>query len=209
VTFNGELNASVPGETPAIGAMPVPFKETVNVGFAGSLLEIVNTAVLAPVVVGVKVTLIVQFAPAARVAPQVAVCAKLPGFSPVSTILLMVNGAVPALIRVTVLAALVVFTNWPANVSEVGDTPAIGAMPVPLSVTVNVGFAGSLLEIVSPAVLVPMAVGLKVTLIVQFEPAARLAMQVVVHAKSPGFVPPSVMLLIASGAVPVLESVTS
>jgi len=79
----------------------------------------------------------------------------------------MVNGAVPALIRVTVLAALVVFTSWAANVSEVGDTPAIGAMPVPLSVTVNVGFAVSLLEIVSPAVLVPMAVGLKVTLIVQ------------------------------------------
>jgi hypothetical protein len=82
-------------------------------------------------------------------------------------------------------------------------------MPVPLSVTVNVGFAGSLLEIVSPAVLVPMAVGLKVTLIVQFEPAARLAMQVVVHAKSPGFVPPIVMPVIVSGAVPVLESVTS
>jgi hypothetical protein len=102
VTFNGELNASVPGETPAIGAMPVPLSVTVNVGFAGSLLEIVNTAVLAPVVVGVKVTLIVQFEPAARVAPQVVVCAKLPGFSPVSTILLMVNGAVPALIRVTV-----------------------------------------------------------------------------------------------------------
>ena len=60
--------------------------------------------------VGVKVTLMVQFAPAATLVPQVLVCAKSPGLAPVTVILLMVSVEPPVFDRVTFWAALVVFT---------------------------------------------------------------------------------------------------
>jgi len=58
------------------------------------------------------------------------------------------------------------------------------------------------------AVRVPVAVGVKVTLMVQVAPAATLAPQVFVSAKSPRFVPMSVMLVMLNVATPVLVSVT-
>jgi hypothetical protein len=59
-----------------------------------------------PVAVGLKVILIVQLVPAAKLVPQVFVCAK----SPVALILLIDNAAVPLLVKVAVWAALVVLT---------------------------------------------------------------------------------------------------
>jgi hypothetical protein len=56
--------------------------------------------------VGVKVTVIGQLAPAARVPPQVLLWAK----SPLLAIDLIVSGPVPVLLSVTVCAALVVPT---------------------------------------------------------------------------------------------------
>jgi hypothetical protein len=60
----------------------------------------------APVAVGVKVTVIVQLAPAANVLPQLLVWAK----SPLAATLLIVRGAFPVLLNVTVCAVLVVPT---------------------------------------------------------------------------------------------------
>ena len=54
----------------------------------------------------------------------------------------------------------------------------------------------------------PVAVGLKVTLIVQLDPAVRLATQLVVWAKSPLLVPVIAMPLIVRLASPVLLRVT-
>ena len=68
-----------------------------------------SDAALAPLAVGVNVTLIVQFAPAATLAPQVFVCAKSPGFAPAIEIPVMVNAAAPVLDKVTTFTALVVF----------------------------------------------------------------------------------------------------
>ena len=62
----------------------------------------VRPAVRAPAATGLNVTLIVQFEPAAILAPHVLACAKSPGLAPVSPILVMVNGAVPVLDNVTV-----------------------------------------------------------------------------------------------------------
>jgi hypothetical protein len=59
-----------------------------------------------PMAVGVKVTLMEQFAPAATEAPQVLVWA----YCALATMLAMVNAAVPELVSVTDCAALVVFT---------------------------------------------------------------------------------------------------
>ena len=54
----------------------------------------------------------------------------------------------------------------------------------------------------------PVAVGVKVTLIVQFAPAARLVPQLLVWPKSPLLVPVMVMPLMLNEALPEFESVT-
>jgi hypothetical protein len=74
----------------------------------------VRLAVRAPVALGVKVTLMVQLLPAARVLGlmgQVLVWAKSPLLVPLIPMLLMVSAAFPLLVRLTVCAALVVFTS--------------------------------------------------------------------------------------------------
>ena len=58
-----------------------------------------------PLEAGVKVTLMVQLAPAAMEAGQVFVCE----YGALATMLLMTRAPVPELVRVTVCAALVVF----------------------------------------------------------------------------------------------------
>ena len=63
-----------------------------------------------------------------------------------------------------------------------------GLLPA-LSVTLNV------------AARVPVAAGLNVTVIVQLVPAARLGPQSLLCAKSPGLVPPIVMLPMVSDAL--------
>jgi hypothetical protein len=191
-------------------AVPVPESGTASVGFTGSLLLILRTAVLAPPTVGLNVTLIVQFAPPATVAPQVFTeIAKSPAFAPESPMPLTVSGCVPVLDSVTVWAALVVFSSWLPNTRDDGDTPAMIEMPEPPSETASAGFTGSLLLTVRLADRAPTAVGVKVTLMVQFAAAARLAPQVFAEmAKSPAFAPVRPMLLIVSGQLPVLDSVT-
>ena len=66
-----------------------------------------------PVAVGVKVTLIVQFAPAATLAPQVLVCEKSPLFVPVIVMPepLKVSVALPVFVRVTFCEELLVPTS--------------------------------------------------------------------------------------------------
>jgi len=54
----------------------------------------------------------VQIPPDAREEPQVLVCVKSAGLVPVNEMELMLRLAGPTLINVTVLAALVVPTNW-------------------------------------------------------------------------------------------------
>jgi hypothetical protein len=66
---------------------------------------------LVPAAVGLKVTEIVQLAPAPTVIPQVLVCEK----SPLAAMLEMLSVAVPVLLRLTDCAALVVPTSWPAK----------------------------------------------------------------------------------------------
>ena len=80
--------------------MPVPVRLTVC-GLLEALSEMLTDALLAPVLVGVKVTLIEQFAVAARVLPQVFVSAKSPAFVPVTPIVTSVREALPVLVSVT------------------------------------------------------------------------------------------------------------
>ena len=77
-------------------ATPVPVRLTVWV--AGLALSVMVTApVRVPVAVGLKVTLRVQLALAARLEPQVLVWEK----SPLAVMLIMLRVALPVLLRVT------------------------------------------------------------------------------------------------------------
>jgi hypothetical protein len=65
-------------------------------------------ALRAPDSLGLKVTVIVQFAPTPRLLGQVLVCEKSPGLDPATTILLMLMLAVPLLVSVAVCEPLLV-----------------------------------------------------------------------------------------------------
>ena len=206
-TFTAVLNVRLAGDTEATGATPVPLNEIVC-GLEGSESLMDTEATRAPTAVGLNVMRMVQLAPAAKVAPHVVEPAKLLEFVPVRIMLVMVRAAVPVLDSVTVCAALVVFTSWFPKASAVGVTPATGTAPVPLSATFTVGFTGSLLLTVRFAARAPVAVGLNVTLMVQFAAPASVAGHALVWAKSPGFAPARPMLVMVKAAVPVLDRVT-
>jgi hypothetical protein len=96
------------------------------------------------------------------------------------------SAVLPAFNSVTVCAALVVLSAWLLNERVVGDRLAAAPRPVPVSVTVC-GLIVALLVMVSEPVLVPMAVGVKVTLKEQ-APLAAIGEQdthVSLSAKSP------------------------
>jgi len=82
----------------------------------------VTTPERAPVVVGVKVTVIEQLAAAAREEPQLLVWAK----SPEAAMVVRVRGAVPELVNFTICAALVVPMVWEAKVRLVGERVTAG-----------------------------------------------------------------------------------
>src|ERR1700719_1710493 len=117
-------NAKLVGERFTVGPVPVPVRLIVW-GLPEAVSVIVIAPVHAPAPVGVKVTLIEQFDPAARVAPHVVVSTK----SPLDTMLEIFSVPVPVLLRVTLWGALVVLIAWLANVRLVGDRLTDGGAP--------------------------------------------------------------------------------
>jgi hypothetical protein len=91
-------------------SVPVPERLTVC-GLARALSVMLTEAVRLPLADGVNVTLMVQEAPAATDLPHVFVSAKLLLLVPLIARLVILNVALPVLLRVTVRALLVVFTG--------------------------------------------------------------------------------------------------
>jgi hypothetical protein len=120
-----------------------------------------------------------QFAPAATLALQVFVPEKSPLFVPAIAVLMMFTVTVPLFVSVMACAALAVVTSWPAKFRLVGASVTAGAVPVPVSATLC-GLPRALSVMVTDALRFPVALGLKVTLIMQFAPAATLAPHVLV-----------------------------
>lgn len=89
-----------------------------------------------PVPVGVNVMLIVQLPPAATEPPQVFVWPKSPGLAPVNETPLTLREMLPVLFKVKVWAALVVPRFWLEKVRLPLVNPAMGALPVPVTLTV-------------------------------------------------------------------------
>ena len=85
--------------------MPVPVRFT-TCGLPGALSVMVNVPGWLPVAVGVKVTLIVQFPPAAIEDPQLSVSE----YCALGTMLVMPIAVLPMLLRVTACDALEVLT---------------------------------------------------------------------------------------------------
>ena len=158
-----------------------------------------------PFEVGVKATLTAQLLPAANVLPQVLLVTV---YGPVTCTLEMVADTLPVLLTVTVLGALVLPAFTLPKFRLVGDTLSVGgAVPVPVSGIVC-GLPGPLSVTESVALLIPEAIGLKVTLMVQLAPTARLVPQPLARAKSPLLVPVMATLLIVSAEPVPLVSVS-
>jgi hypothetical protein len=102
---------------------------------------------------------------------------------------------------------LAVPTTWLAKVRLVGEMLTAGAVPVPERLTLC-GLPVALSARVRDAVRVPLAAGVKVTLIVQLAPAATEPPQLLVWTKSLALVPVTARLEMLKAALPELVRVT-
>jgi hypothetical protein len=186
------------GEAEREKSTPVPLKDVICGLPLNASSVTVSAPVRVPVAVGVKAKVKVQWAPAAKVAPQLFVCEK----SPLMEMLETFNVASPLFVSVTFCVALLEFMRCSAKVSDAGDKAAIGATPVPARATDGEAPVTLLFNVRVP-VRLPRAVGVNARLTVQFVPAARVLGQLLDWAKSPAKLNP----LMDSAAVPVLVSV--
>lgn len=123
-----------------------------------------------------NVTLIVHVPAAASVAGltgQLLVCP----YCALTAMLVIVSAALPVLVSVTDCGPLVVLIVWLTNVKPVGDNNTAGAgAPAPVPVKpIACGLPDALSVIVTEPVWVPVAVGVKETLMVQVPAAASVA----------------------------------
>jgi hypothetical protein len=167
----------------------------------------VTAAVSEPVVVGVKCPWIRQFAPAARLVPQLLANPNEEAPVPVTAMLVMASVALPVLVKVTLCEALVVPTSWLPNDKLVADSETVVLTPVPPS-EMLCGEPVALSVMVMAAVNGPTAAGVKCPWIEQFAPAARLVPQLLENTNEDASVPVTTMLVIDSAEVPVLVNVT-
>lgn len=146
-------------------AFPVPVR-LITCGLLLAPSVIVIAPVLVPAAVGENVMLIVHFVFAASDVPHVFVSPK----SPDATILVMATLTDSLFVKFAVLALLVEPTNVPPNVMLEGNA-VIANTPVPVKLTVC-GLPLALSENVNVPLTVPATVGVNVTLVVHFAPAA-------------------------------------
>src|SRR5581483_7455502 len=93
----------------------------------------------------------------------------------------MFRMAVPLLVIVTDIGALVLFNTVLGNVRDVADSVTAGAVAVPVS-CMTCGLSAALLVSVIVPVLVPVVVGENVTLMLQLAPGATDVPQLLVCA---------------------------
>ena len=169
--------------------VPVPLNATVC-GESVALSVTLTVPARVPAAVGVKVMEIVQLAAAVRLAPQVFVSAK----SPEAAIDVTLIAALPVFVSVIVWAELVEPTACAVKVRLAGVKAAtgVGKTPAPVSETMC-GDPPALSAMVIWPCRLPAAVGVKVTEIGQFAPAASVEPHVLCVAKSPEAVIPAML----------------
>ncbi len=112
-------------------AMPVPVSAMVC-GDPVALSFTSTVAVYAAAAAGLNSSVMVQLAATARLAAQLLLSIKSVGLVPASETVTPVSAAVPLLVSVTVLAALVVASVWLPNASLVALNVAAGAAAIPV-----------------------------------------------------------------------------
>jgi hypothetical protein len=120
--------------------------------------------------------------------------------------LVIERDALPELVSVMLCAPLVVLIVWFPKARLVGESETAGAaaaVPVPLRAT-DCGLPGALSEIVNVPGWLPVAVGAKLTLIVQLPPAMTEVPQLSVSA----YCELGVMLVMLMVVLPILLRVT-
>src|SRR5208283_1124140 len=157
-------------------AAPVPVKPTVW-GLPLALSLMLSVPVMVPEDWGAKNTLMVQDELALRLAPQLFVGGKLALPVPM---LVMVTGTVPVLVSVTGCELLSLPCAWLAKVRLGGETETAGTAAVPVKVTVCEPALSTMLRL---PLVVPLAVGVNVTVIVQAPPAPMLVPQLLFWEK--------------------------
>jgi hypothetical protein len=179
-------------------SIPVPASAT---WLVPSVSTMVTAPLRAPPCVGLKITVMVQEAPAFTVLPQLFVSLK----SPPALIAEICRAAVPLLASLMVCADEAVPTGSAPNCNPVGasKTEGDGVPPVPDNGTIcGLPEASSATE--SAPTRFPLCVGVKTTLIAQLAPGARLVPQEFVSLKSPVTANPEML----SVEVPVFVSMT-
>ena len=124
---------------PAVAITPVPVKATLLVD-GDALWLIVMEPVRAPAADGVKLTLIVQVALAARLRPDEQVLLTTAKSAPLNVVAPRIKGTVPVFVMVTFCAVAVAATAVDAKVSAALDSDAAGeptvtTTPVPVNDT--------------------------------------------------------------------------
>lgn len=157
-------------------ATPVPLRATLW-GLEGALSVTAREAEVAPEVTGAKISEMVQLAPALTLEPQVLVSPKYLALAPVMAMLLMLSVALPVFVIVTTRNELVVLRVWLAKTMLDGLNETAGPVPGPVKAT-DWELLPALSVIVSEALMLPGAVGAKVTQKLQTEPGVRVAVQV-------------------------------
>jgi len=171
VACGGGLAAGVP-------YFPVPVSPTVRGLLVALELTTVSVLAYAVTAVGVNVTLSLQVLPGATAAEQVPRVTLANGVGALAEV--MKSGLAPVLVTSTVFVVLVLSALPPKAMGPAGSENVVaGGTPAPLREIVR-GLPAALSVMVIAPERVPKAVGVKVTLIVQFAPAARVAPQVVV-----------------------------
>jgi hypothetical protein len=194
------------------GATATPLTANVCGEFA-SLSFTLSVAVNVPAVVGLNEITIPQFAPIARLVPQVLVSENAVAFAPTKLMLVIARAAVPELVSVMLGAVFVVPTVVELKLSVCADSVATGAgvTPVPFNV-INCGEPNALSEKLNDALSAPIAAGLNTTVTAQDAPAATLVPQVFVWVHELAFVPtiaiPRPVPLKLSATLPEFFSVT-
>jgi hypothetical protein len=197
----------LPDQAKATLCTPVPDKLT-DCGLPVAESAMLRLAARAPLANGVNDTAMLQLAPAARELPQVSFSVKSAEFAPERVRPEMLTALPPVLVRVTVWGELVVSMGSLEKLRLPGERVTLAAplAPVPVRLTV---WVLTLLAMETEAVRVPLAAGVKVTLMVQLAPAATLDPQELVWANAPAFVPVTLMLEMVKAALPVLLTVTA
>ncbi len=208
-----EVNVRVVGLDVTLPVVPDP--EPVSATLCGLFVAEsvkLNVAVRVPVAVGLNTTDAVQFPDAARLVPHVLLeMLKSPAFVPPIATFEIVTDALVPFDSVAVCDALLLPTVVEANVSVVGLAVTLPVLPgaKPVSVTTCGLFVAESVKL-SVADRFPDSVGANATLAVQLAEAASVVPHVLEEIlKSPGFVPPSAILLMFKVVVPLFVSVAA